>query len=286
MKPPISAEITDQLGVGICVWELERPGDRTSLVLRICNPAAGRFLGVEPAAVLDRAIAVGFPGSLETPLPGVFTRVIESGAAMSLGDVPYADEVVPDGVFAIEVKPIGDRHALVEFTNVTHERRAQARVEEMLQQAESARAEAERLGEQTRSLDQQLRQLEQRKREIETVTAPIIEVWTGVLALPMVGQFDADRSAVVREKLLAAVVDRKARHVIIDVTGLESVDETSAGEILRSWRALALLGTTAYVTGLSASNARTMARLDQQIPADMCLRSLEEALRRIIAQTT
>lgn len=284
MNPPDLGAILDGLAVGVCVWQLEQPGDRTSLVLRVCNPAAGRFLGVELAAVLGKRIHEGFPGSLDTPLPGVFTHVIESGQAMCLGDVPYADDIVPDGIFSIEVSPLADRCALVEFTNVTEARRAQARNDVALEQAAAAEAEATRLAGAARLLDDKLRQLEQRKREIEILTAPIIEVWTGVLALPLVGQFDADRSEVVRAKLLDAVVARKARRVILDVTGLETVDEAIAAELSRSWRALALLGTRAYLTGLSASNAQIMAQLDEQIPAQMCMRSLDEALRRILLE--
>lgn len=280
MQAPELADLVDALAVGVCVWQLETPGDRSSLVLTVCNRAAGRFLGVAPEAVLGRRIADGFPGSLDTPLPGVFMHVIESGQAMSLGDVPYADEVVADGIFAIEVVPLGSSHALVEFTNVTQVRRAEASHRASLEQAEHAQAEARRLGDAARDFDEKLRMLAARKREMETLSSPIIEVWTGVLALPLIGHFDVERSELVRAKLLDAVIARKARHVIIDLTGLELVDAAIAHEIARSWRALALLGTRAYLTGLSPSNAQIMAQLE--LPALQCMRSLEEALRHIL----
>ncbi|MGB1274754.1 MAG: hypothetical protein ACPG77_03300, partial [Nannocystaceae bacterium] len=81
--------VLGSLNVGVCIWQLEEPGEPSSLVLRLCTPAAARFLSVKREAVIDRAIGEGFPGSLSTPLPGVFTRVIESGEGMALGDVPY-----------------------------------------------------------------------------------------------------------------------------------------------------------------------------------------------------
>lgn len=282
MQAPELTELVDALAIGVCVWQLETPGDRTSLVLVVCNPAAGRFLGVAPASVLGRRIAEGFPGSLDTPLPGVFMQVIESGQGMNLGDVPYADEVVPNSMFSIDVKPLGDRHALVEFTNVTQARRAEASQRATLEQAEHAQAEVARLGQAARELDDKLRALAARKREMETLSSPIIEVWAGVLALPLIGQFDAERSELVRVKLLDAVIARKARHVILDLTGLELVDAAVAHEIARSWRALALLGSRTYLTGISPSNAQIMAQLDEDLPALLCLRSLEEALRKII----
>ena len=281
MQAPELAELVDALAIGVCVWRLETPGDRSSLVLTVCNRAAGRFLGVAPASVLGRRIAEGFPGSLDTPLPGVFMQVIESGQGMQLGDVPYADEVVPDSVFSIEVVPLGSQQALVEFTNVTQARRAEASQRATLEQAEHAQAEIQRLGQAARELDDKLRALAARKREIETLSSPIIEVWTGVLALPLIGHFDVERSELVRAKLLDAVIARKARHVILDLTGLEQVDAPLAHEIARSWRALALLGTHTYLSGISPTNAQIMAQLDD-LPALLCLRSLEEALRNII----
>jgi anti-anti-sigma regulatory factor len=284
VQAPELAELVDGLSVGICVWQLEVPGDRTSLVLTVCNRAAGRFLGVAPEAVLGRRIAEGFPGSLDTPLPGVFMHVIESSQAMNLGDVPYVDEVVPDSMFSIDVKPLGAHHALVEFTNVTQARRAEASQRETLEQAEHAQAEVARLGHAARELDDKLRVLAARKREMETLSSPIIEVWAGVLALPLIGQFDAERSELVRVKLLDAVIARKARHVILDLTGLELVDAAVAHEIARSWRALALLGARTYLTGISPSNAQIMAQLDEDLPALLCLRSLEEALRMILGR--
>jgi anti-anti-sigma regulatory factor len=272
----------DALAVGVCVWQLTEPGERSSLILRVCNPAAARFLGVEIEAVLDKPIAVGFPGSLETPLPGVFTKVIETGEMMSLGDVPYSDDIVPDGIFSIFVRPIGDRCALVEFTNVTHERRAQNETATMLAAAEAARGEAERMAATTKALDEKLRIIEAQKREIQVLTAPILELWAGVLALPLSGRFDRERSAIVREKLLAAVCSKRASTVIIDVTGLESTDEVIAEELLRLARSLGLLGAKAYFSGISPSNALIMANLDQEIPLGTCLRSLQHALALVM----
>lgn len=274
-------EVIAGLEVGVCVWELTRPGDRESLVLRVCNQAAGRFLSVEPSAVLGKFINEGFPGALETPLPSVFTKVIESGETMALGDVPYKDEVVPDGVFSILVRPISHNRAVVEFTNVTQERRAQNDAKAKLEEAESARAEANRFARSAKELDEKLQVIGAQKREILTLTAPIIEVWTGVLAVPLAGHFDGNRSQVVREKLLEAVSSTKARRVIIDLTGLGVVDELTASELLRLTTSLGMLGAKAYLTGISPANAQTISNLSQSIPPGMCVRTLKDALRVI-----
>jgi serine phosphatase RsbU (regulator of sigma subunit) len=116
------------LNVGVCVWELEEPNTPSSLRLVGCNPAAARFLGVKIEDVLGKRIHEGFPGSEKMPLPGLFTRVAETGQGMSLGDVPYVDDIVPDGVFSIHAHYQPPRRVCVEFTNVTEQRKAEKKV--------------------------------------------------------------------------------------------------------------------------------------------------------------
>ncbi len=270
----ILERVIDSLDVGICVWELTRPGEPSSLVLRICTPAAARFLSVKQEDVVGKAIGEGFPGSLNTPLPGVFTRVIESGEGMALGDVPYQDEVVPNGMFSVVVHPLGNRTAAVEFTNVTDARKAQAEAQTQLAAAEAARQERE-------VLNQRMLAREAEAREIMILTSPIIEVWNGVLVLPLAGKFDRRRNQVVREKLLIAVSTRHAHAVIIDLTGIGTVDALMANELLRLASALGLLGAKTYLTGISPESAQTMSLLDRPIPAEMCMRTLKDALRYI-----
>jgi len=275
------SEVLDKLEVGVCVWQLEVPGERSSLVLRVCNPAAARFLSVRVEDILHKRITDGFPGCLETPLPGVFTQVIETDTPIALGDVPYQDEIVPDGLFSIEVRPIGDRSALVEFTNVTQERRAQAESRAMLLAVTSARDEAMSLAESAKALDEKLQVIEAQKRDIIALTAPILEVGPGVLAIPLAGRFDLQRSRIVREKLLDMVSATKAREVVIDVTGLGRIDELTVNELVRLTRSLTLLGARAYLTGVSPTNAQTIVSSDAEIPAEMCMRNLKTALRFI-----
>lgn len=128
VDPSVFTDALASLNVGVCVWELEEPDTPASLRLVACNPAAARFLGVKIEDVLGKRIHEGFPGSEKMPLPGLFTRVAETAQGMSLGDVPYVDEVVPDGVFSIVAHAQGKRRVCVEFTNVTEQRKAEKKV--------------------------------------------------------------------------------------------------------------------------------------------------------------
>lgn len=128
----------DALDVGVCVWHLEEPGVPASLRLVACSPAGARFMAVKVEDVLGKRIHDGFPGSELMPLPGIFTKVAESGQSMSLGDVNYVDEIVPDSLLTITVHAMPNRCVAVEFINVTEQRAAEKKVSE--QQAALERA--------------------------------------------------------------------------------------------------------------------------------------------------
>lgn len=122
-------KILTHLDVGVCVWVLEKPHTPASLRLLHCNPAAGVFLGVKSEEVLGKTIHEGFPGSEEMPLPGIFTRAIESGEPAVLPEIPYRD-VFGEGTFSIHVHPLDATRCSVEFTNITERKRAEAQVAE------------------------------------------------------------------------------------------------------------------------------------------------------------
>jgi signal transduction histidine kinase len=120
--------VLEGLRIGVCVWHLEQDDTPASLRLVIANSAACRFLGVTRESVLGRRIHEGFPGSEAMPLPLVFTELAMHGGSRNLGEVPYNDEVVKEGVFSIVAVAIAPRLVLVEFTNVTEQKRAQAQL--------------------------------------------------------------------------------------------------------------------------------------------------------------
>src|SRR5262249_5969190 len=81
-------------------------------------------------------------------------------------------------------------------------------------------------------LEEKLAMLEARRSAMRELSAPIIEVWNGVLCLPVVGVLDSTRSAEMTELLLEAVVEKKARCAIIDITGIEVMDTAIASHFM------------------------------------------------------
>ncbi|UQA58423.1 AAA family ATPase [Polyangium aurulentum] len=116
---------------------------------------------------------------------------------------------------------------------------------------EQQRSQAEMLA-QSQSL------IERQKELIRALSTPILQVWDGVLALPLIGSLDGQRAADITERLLARVASSGTRHAIVDVTGVDTLDGQAAELLVRIGRAVQLLGARAMITGLHANAARTL----------------------------
>ncbi|MEO5730149.1 MAG: AAA family ATPase, partial [Byssovorax sp.] len=92
--------------------------------------------------------------------------------------------------------------------------------------------------------------IEQQEEVIHALLAPVLEVWDGVLAVPLVGELDDLRAAAITESLLARVAGGRCQFVILDLTGVELVDARTADMLVRIVQSLRLLGAKAIVTGI------------------------------------
>lgn len=132
-------------------------------------------------------------------------------------------------------------------------------------------------------LEQKLALIESQRREIHVLSTPILDVWEGVLAVPLVGALDHARALEITEKLLARVVATRARWSLLDLTGVEAVDEATANHLLNLARAVGLVGGRCVVTGVSPGMAQTFVSLGQGLGDVRCLPNLREGLRHCLA---
>ncbi|WP_437284545.1 AAA family ATPase [Sorangium sp. So ce406] len=121
--------------------------------------------------------------------------------------------------------------------------------------------------------------IEQQREVIHALSAPILQVWDGVLAVPLVGALDKERADELMHSLLLAVSRGDARFAILDTTGVEAIDEAVADHLVRIVRAVQLLGVRAIVTGIRPAVARTMTSLDIDMRALGTHATLREALK-------
>jgi rsbT co-antagonist protein RsbR len=123
-----------------------------------------------------------------------------------------------------------------------------------------------------------LAQIEQQQEVIRTLSTPIIEVWEGVLTLPMVGVVDSRRTAEVMDSLLARISQSRARFAILDLTGVDMVDTGVAEHLIQLVTAIRLLGAEGIVAGIKPSVAQTMVTLGMDLSQITTHRNLRAAL--------
>lgn len=127
--------------------------------------------------------------------------------------------------------------------------------------------------------EQQRQVIERQQIAIRDLTTPIIDLWDDILTLPIVGLVDAQRAAEMTERLLARVEERGTRCVIIDVTGVNVIDTTTASHLVRMVNAARLMGSYCVVTGMRPEVAQTLVQSGVDIAGVETLRSLKEGLR-------
>ncbi|HEX5166582.1 MAG TPA: STAS domain-containing protein [Thermomicrobiales bacterium] len=108
---------------------------------------------------------------------------------------------------------------------------------------------------------QQQSKLEQQRRTIAELQTPVIQVWKGILALPIVGSLDTVRAQEMIEALLDRIVETNSDVVILDITGVPVVDTAVAKHLLETVAAARLLGTEVLIVGLSTRTALTLVQL-------------------------
>jgi rsbT co-antagonist protein RsbR len=103
--------------------------------------------------------------------------------------------------------------------------------------------------------------IEEQRLTILELQTPIIQVWDGILALPIIGTMDTARAQEMNEALLEKIVETGAEIVILDITGVPVVDTALAKHLLETVSAARLLGAEVLIVGISAHTAMTMVHL-------------------------
>jgi rsbT co-antagonist protein RsbR len=131
-------------------------------------------------------------------------------------------------------------------------------------------------------LEEKLGTIEQQRTAIRELSTPIMEVWDGILCLPIVGIMDSTRSADMTDALLRAVVATRARCTIIDITGIEVMDTGTADHFIRMAKSVRLLGAECVLTGINPQIAQTVIHMGVDMADLVSHRSLRDALQFFI----
>ncbi|SBT53830.1 STAS domain-containing protein [Micromonospora narathiwatensis] len=114
------------------------------------------------------------------------------------------------------------------------------------------------------------------------LSTPVVKLWEGVVAVPLVGTLDSARAQVVMERLLQALVDTGSPYAIIDITGVPAVDTQVAQHILKTVVAARLMGADCIISGIRPQIAQTIVALGIEFGDIATKASLADALRHVL----
>lgn len=103
--------------------------------------------------------------------------------------------------------------------------------------------------------------IRRQQEEMLELSTPVVKLWEGILALPLIGTLDSARTQVVMESLLEAIVQTNSKVAIIDITGVPTVDTVVAQHLLKTVTAARLMGADCLISGVRPQIAQTIVHL-------------------------
>ncbi|MFB4394177.1 MULTISPECIES: STAS domain-containing protein [unclassified Pseudomonas] len=121
--------------------------------------------------------------------------------------------------------------------------------------------------------------IKRQQEELLELSTPVVKLWEGVLALPLIGTLDSQRSQTVMESLLQRIVDTGSQIAIIDITGVPTVDTLVAQHLLKTVTAIRLMGADCIVSGVRPQIAQTIVHLGLDLGTLTTKSNLADALK-------
>ncbi len=126
------------------------------------------------------------------------------------------------------------------------------------------------------------KKIKAQKEELVILSTPVIDIWEGVLTVPVLGVLDSERASRISEALLTQIVEQRATAAIIDISGISAVDSAVADLLIRTAKAVRLVGAEAVLTGVGVEIAQTIADLGIDMEGLKTLATLKDGLKYVI----
>jgi len=127
--------------------------------------------------------------------------------------------------------------------------------------------------------------ISRQQRELMELSTPVVELWEGILALPLIGTLDSGRTQVVMESLLEKIVETGAAIAIIDITGVPTVDTLVAQHLMKTVAAARLMGADCIISGIRPQIAQTIVHLGVDLSGVTTKASLSDAFSVALKRT-
>ena len=122
------------------------------------------------------------------------------------------------------------------------------------------------------------------QQEMLELATPVVQLWQGILAVPLIGTLDSARTQVVMENLLQSIVDTGASIAIIDITGVPTVDTMVAQHLLKTVSAARLMGAECIISGIRPQIAQTIVHLGVELQGIVTKATLADAFAIALAR--
>jgi rsbT co-antagonist protein RsbR len=123
------------------------------------------------------------------------------------------------------------------------------------------------------------------QEEMLELSTPVVKLWDGVLALPIIGTLDSSRTQTIMESLLERIVETGSELAIIDITGVPTVDTLTAQHLLKTVTAARLMGAECIISGIRPQIAQTIVHLGVELGDIITKASLADAFRIAMQRT-
>jgi rsbT co-antagonist protein RsbR len=139
----------------------------------------------------------------------------------------------------------------------------------------------DKLGLYTTEVHQKSREevISRQQQEMLELSTPVVALWDGILALPLIGTLDSARTQIVMENLLEKIVQTSAAIAIIDITGVPTVDTLVAQHLLKTVAAARLMGAECIISGIRPQIAQTIVHLGVELGQVITKATLADAFR-------
>ena len=126
--------------------------------------------------------------------------------------------------------------------------------------------------------------IKRQQEELLELSTTVVKLWEGVLALPLIGTLDSQRSQTVMESLLQRIVDTGSEIAIIDITGVPTVDTLVAQHLLKTVTAIRLMGADCIISGVRPQIAQTIVHLGLDLGTLTTKSNLADALKLALSR--
>ena len=116
--------------------------------------------------------------------------------------------------------------------------------------------------------------------EINEISTPVIQVWDGILAMPIIGTLDSARTQIVMESLLEAIIRTESSVAILDISGVPAVDSLTAQHLIKTVSATRLMGAECIISGIRPETAQTIVQLGIDLTGVITKSTLASALKQ------